>query len=132
MGLLIRWLIMALTLFMIPHLVHGVYVAGFGPALAAALVLSVLNFTVRPVLILLTLPLTLFTLGFFLLVINALMFELVGYVVEGFHVDSFLSALIASIITTAVSWVLHLSIGSSNGRRVIVVRQERRSDVIDV
>ena len=70
MGLLIRWLVTALAIFMIPHLVHGVHVAGFGPALAAALVLSVLNFTVRPILILLTLPLTVFTLGFFLLVIN--------------------------------------------------------------
>ncbi len=133
MNLLFRWLVTALVIFMIPSLVPGVHVAGFGTALAAALVLSVLNFTVRPLLIILTLPMTILTLGFFLFVINALMFQLSGHLVDGFQVDSFFSALVASLITTLVSWILQLSVRQHGGKNVVIVRGwSKKDDVIDI
>ncbi|MBY0371784.1 phage holin family protein [bacterium] len=104
MLLLVRWMILAFTILAIPSLVPGIAVASFGTALAAAAILSILNLLVRPFLILLTLPLTLVTFGFFLLVINALIFQFAGYLVSGFHVSSFGAAFFASLLVTFVNW----------------------------
>ncbi len=76
-------------------------------ALFAAAVLGILNALVRPLLILLTLPLTIVTLGFFILVINALLFQLASALVPGLHVASFWSAVFASVIVSIVSWILN-------------------------
>jgi putative membrane protein len=106
MRLLIAWLINALALLALPYLMHSVTVSDFGTALVAALFLGLVNTLIRPVLVLLTLPVTLVSMGLFILVINAFLFWLVAQVVEGFHVSSFGSAFLAAILYSIISWAL--------------------------
>ena len=80
---------------------------GFGTALFAALILGIVNTFIRPVLVFFTLPISLLTLGLFTLVINALLFWLVGSLVTGFEVHGFLSAFFGAIIVSIISWVLN-------------------------
>ena len=98
MRLVLKWLLSAAALLLIAYLYSGVAVAGFGSALLAALVIGLLNTLVRPVLVLLTIPITLLTLGLFLFVINALMFWAASGLLSGFHVAGFGSALIGSLL----------------------------------
>lgn len=123
MRLLGRWLLTTLTILAVPYLVGGVEVDGFGTALLAAALLGVLNLTVKPLLILFTLPLTLLTLGLFLLVINALVFQMAGAILPGLRVASFGSAFLASLVVTFVSWVMNLSVERRLGKRILVVRR---------
>ena len=110
MRLLIGWAINAGVLLLLPYVLPAVQVKSFGTALLVALVLGLLNASVRPVLVLLTLPITVLTLGLFLLVINGLMFWLVGRMLDGFEVAGFwwavLAAVLYSVISAAVSSVL--------------------------
>lgn len=106
MRLLALWLINALALLAVPYLTHSVQVAGFGSALIAALILGFVNTLVRPVLVLLTLPVTLLTLGLFIFVINGLMFWIVAQLVGGFHVAGFWSAVGGALLYSIVSWAL--------------------------
>ena len=92
MKLIVRWLLLAAALLLVAHLSPGVSVNSFAAALVAALVLGLLNVLVRPLLVLLTLPVTVLTLGLFLFVINALMFWAAAGLLAGFKVDSFGSA----------------------------------------
>jgi putative membrane protein len=98
MKLLLRILITALLVMAISYLMKGVVVDEFSTALLVAIVLGLLNFFVKPVLVLLTLPVTFFTLGLFLLVINAIIIMLCDHFVDGFGVNSFFTALFFSII----------------------------------
>jgi putative membrane protein len=108
--LLARWILNAAALLLVAYLYPGVHVEGFVPALVAALVLGLVNAVIRPILVILTLPATLLTLGLFLFVINAFLFWLVAEVVRGFTVTGFGAALLGSIlyslITLLTSWVL--------------------------
>jgi len=122
-GILIRWLVTTIAIFMVPSLVPGVKVEGFGAALAAAAILGILNALVRPILIILTLPLTILTLGVFILIINALLFQLAGAIVSGIHVASFWSAFFASIIVSLVSWILNSAVSGGAGERTVIVRR---------
>ncbi|MFM8313615.1 MAG: phage holin family protein [Deltaproteobacteria bacterium] len=122
----IKWLVTAGTILAIPHLVTGVYIDGLGTALAVAAVLALLNLLVRPLLVLVTLPLTLVSLGFFLLVINAFLFKLTASFVMGFAIDSFSSAFFASLILSAVSWICNLSLNKDSGRIKFEVRRPER------
>lgn len=110
MRLLVRWCINALALLAVAYLYTGVQVDGIIAALIAALVLGLVNAVVRPVLIFLTLPATIVTLGLFIFVINALMFMLVGEIVKGFSVSGFWAAMLGSImfsvISLLVSWLV--------------------------
>jgi putative membrane protein len=110
LSLIARWIINAAALLLVAYLYPGVTVASFWAAMLAALVLGLVNALIRPLLILLTLPVTLLTLGLFLFVINALMFWLVAEIVEGFQVTGFWAALIGSVlyslITLVTSWLL--------------------------
>ena len=110
LALLARWLLNALALLAVAYLYEGVQVTGFTAALVAALVLGLVNAVVRPVLVLLTLPATILTLGLFLFVLNALLFWLVAEIVGGFRVTGFVAALVGSIlyslITLLTSWLL--------------------------
>lgn len=106
MRLLILWLINALALLAVPYLLHSVQVDSFGAALIAALILGFVNTLVRPVLVVLTLPVTLLTLGLFILVINGLMFWVVAQLVGGFHVGGFWSAVGGALLYSIVSWAL--------------------------
>jgi len=108
--LLARWIVNAAALMLVAYLYPGVAVTSFGAALMAALVLGLVNAVIRPILVVLTLPVTVLTLGLFLFVINALLFWLVAEVVQGFQVGGFGSALLGSIlyslITLLTSWLL--------------------------
>lgn len=106
MRLLAIWIVNALALLALPYVVPSVQVASFGTALIVALVLGLINAVLRPLLILLTLPVTLLTLGLFIFVINALLFQLAGNLVEGFNVSGFWPALLGSIAYSLISWVL--------------------------
>ncbi len=118
-----RLFLTTLTILAIPYVVSGVQVDGPLVAAFAAVLLLFFNFTVKPLLILLTLPLTVLTLGLFLFVVNAMVFSLVAAVIPGIHVASFWSALGASLLMSAVTWLLNLSTETQGGRRVIIVNQ---------
>lgn len=110
MMLIVRWMLNALALMAVAYLYPGVAVTGFMPALIAALALGLVNAVIRPILVILTLPATILTLGLFIFVINALLFWFVGEVVPGFTVNGFMAALIGSVLysvfTIISSWVL--------------------------
>ena len=119
MKLILRWLLLAAALLLVANVYPGVSVTSFGSALVAALVLGLLNTLVRPLLVLLTLPVTLLTLGLFLFVINALMFWSAAGVLSGFNVTGFGAALIGSVIYSLCGMVID----------VAMERLFRRSDV---
>ena len=102
--LLLAWLINALALLALPYIVPSVQVSGFGTALVAALLLGLVNAVIRPLLVLLTLPATVLTLGLFIFVINGLLFWMVASFVEGFHVAGFWSAVLGAIVYALISW----------------------------
>ena len=108
--LIARWILNAAALLLVAYLYPGVQVSSFIAALLAALVLGLVNAVIRPILVILTLPVTILTLGLFLFVINALMFWLVAEIVKGFTVSGFVPALIGSllysVITLLTSWLL--------------------------
>lgn len=106
MKLIVRWLLLAAALLLVAHLYRGISVASFEAALVAAFVIGLLNTLVRPVLVLLTLPVTLLTLGLFLFVINALMFWAAANVLDGFSVAGFTAALIGSLIYSVCGIVI--------------------------
>jgi putative membrane protein len=106
MKLIVRWLLLAAALLLVAYLYPGVQVASFTAALIAAFVLGIFNTLVRPLLVLLTLPVTLLTLGLFLFVINALMFWAAASVLSGFNVTGFWAALIGSLIYSVCGIVI--------------------------
>jgi putative membrane protein len=107
MRLLLTWLVNALALLALPHLFGSIRVDTFVTALVAALVLGLINTLIRPVLVLLTLPVTLLTLGLFIFVINGLLFWLAGSgLIAGFHVVGFWAAFFGAIVYSVLSWAL--------------------------
>ncbi len=109
MKLIIRWMLLAAALLLVAYLYPGVSVSSFGAAMIAALVLGLLNTLVRPLLVLLTLPVTVVTLGLFLFVINALMFWSAAGVLSGFNVTGFGAALVGSVIYSLCSMVIDVA-----------------------
>jgi putative membrane protein len=106
MKLLVKWLLSAVALLAVANLYGGVQVSSFGAAMVAALVMGLLNAVVRPILVILTLPLTLITLGLFLFVINAAMFWTAASILDGFQVQGFGAALLGSLIYTVLGLVI--------------------------
>ncbi len=106
-GILIRWLILTAAVLTAAYLVTGIQVGNFFSALAAAAVLGILNALLRPVLVVLTLPITVLSLGLFLFVINALLLLMASGVVGSFHVAGFGSALLGSLVISIVGWLLN-------------------------
>lgn len=106
MGLIVRLLINAVVVYLVASFLPGVSVDGFTTALIVAVVLALLNTFVKPILQLLSLPITILTLGLFLLVINVLIIKMTDYLVDGFTVDNWLIALIFSFIVSLVSGAL--------------------------
>jgi putative membrane protein len=100
--LILRWVLMAVALLAVSYLYSGVQVASFTSAMIAAVVIGLLNVVLRPVLVLLTLPVTLLTLGLFLFVVNALVFWAASGLMTGFHVNGFGAALLGSLIYSAL------------------------------
>ena len=111
MKLLIKWLLSAAALLLVAYLYQGVQVSSFTAALIAAFVIGLLNAVVRPVLVILTLPVTLITLGLFLFVINALMFWAAASLLDGFEVRGFVAALIGSLIYSALGVLIETALG---------------------
>ena len=107
MKILLRWLISAGALMLIAYYVPGIAVSGFYAALVAALILGLINVLIRPLILLLTLPINILTLGLFTLVINALMFWLASSVVKGFFVAGFWPAFWGALIMCVVGWFLN-------------------------
>ncbi|HVY35528.1 MAG TPA: phage holin family protein [Caulobacteraceae bacterium] len=105
MGFIVRFLMVALSLWLAAQIVPGIEVRSTSSVLLAALILGLLNAIVRPVIILLTLPLTIVTLGLFLFVINAAMLWATSLFLHGFMVRGFFPALLGSIVVSAISWV---------------------------
>jgi putative membrane protein len=106
MRLLLIWLINAVALLAVPHVVPGIAVDSFASALFAALVLALVNTILRPLLVLLTLPVTIITLGLFILVINGLLFWMVSSLVPGFHVHGLLAGVLGALLYSLVSWLI--------------------------
>jgi putative membrane protein len=117
-------LITAAGLALASALVPGIELDGSVTLIAAALLLGVVNAVVRPLAVLLTLPLTLLTLGLFLLVINAAMLGLVAWLLAGFHIAGFGSAVLGSLVVSFTSWVASWTIGPKGRVEILVVRRE--------
>jgi len=109
MKIIVRWLLLAAALLLVAYLYPGVTVASFGSAMIAAFVLGLFNTLLRPLLVVLTLPVTLITLGLFLFVINALMFYFAANVLQGFSVAGFGAALIGSLIYSLCGMVIDVA-----------------------
>ena len=122
-GFVVRMFITSLGLWVASAIVPGLDIQGFGTLLGSALLLGLVNAVVRPVIVLLTLPITIVTLGVFLLVINAAMLGLVASLFKSFAIQGFFSALLGSIIVSLVSWFASWCIGSRGRYEVLVVRR---------
>ena len=125
MGFLIRVLVNAFAIYLIAQIVPGIEVSSFLTALGAGLVLGLINAIVRPILVVLTLPVTLVTLGLFLFVLNGLCLWLTSQVVRGFEVHGFWAAVFGALIVGVVSWILNAFV-SDRGRIVVITGRGRR------
>ena len=112
--LLIRWLVITLAILFASTILSGIHVASLTTAIIAAAILGIVNTFLRPVSLVLTLPLTLLTLGIFAFVLNALMLLLVAYFVPGFEIDGFFWAFMGALIISVVSWIANRFINKSN------------------
>jgi len=106
MKLLLVWILNALALLAVTYLMPSIHVSGFVAALIAAAVIGLVNMLIRPILVLLTLPVTIVTLGLFILVINGLLFLLVGHVLQGFEVHGLLAGIVGAFLYSVISWLL--------------------------
>lgn len=111
MKILIKWLLSAAALLFVAYVYSGVEVQSFTSALIAAFVIGLFNVVLRPVLVLLTLPVTIVTLGLFLFVINALMFWAAASVLSGFQVTGFVAALVGSLIYSVLGVLIESALG---------------------
>jgi putative membrane protein len=115
MGILIRWVILTASIIIASYLLEGIRVSGFFSAFFAAAALGILNALFRPILLILTLPINVLTLGLFTFIINALMLKMASGIIPGFEVYGFWTAVIGSLIISVISWLLNSFI-SDRGR----------------
>ncbi len=127
-GLLVRWLLLTISIIVTSYLVDGIHVTSFFAAFFAAAVLGILNALFRPILIIITLPINILTLGLFTFVINALLLKMASGVVPGFYVEGFWSAVFGSLIISLVSWVLN-SFVNERGRIRYIDLKKRDGDI---
>ena len=125
MGFFVRVLVNILAIILAASVIRGIRLDGVLPAIAAGLLLGLVNAVVRPVLLILTLPITLVTLGLFLLVLNGFCLWLVASVIKGFHVDGFWSAMLGALVVSALSWIV-TALVSDSGRVVLITRRRSR------
>jgi len=125
MGFLIRLCLNAVALLIVSTVIPGIEVRGVLPALSAAFFLGLVNAVVRPILLILTLPLTIVTLGLFIPLINAFLLKLVSLMIQGFEVHGFWSAVFGALLLSIVSGLLSLFI-NDQGRVEVVVHHQRR------
>ena len=122
-GFLIRMLITSLGLWVASRIVPGMAISGFGTLIGSALLLGFVNAVVRPLLVLLTLPITIITLGIFLLVINGAMLGLVASLFDNFTLSGLFAAILGSVIVSLVSWFASWFIGPKGRFDVMIVRR---------
>ena len=127
-GLLLRWIILSVAIMVAAYLFPGIQVSGFGSALVAAMVLGILNAFFRPILIILTLPINVLTLGLFTFVINAFLLMMTSGVIGGLVVDGFGSALLGSLIISVVSWLLSSFINDQGRVQSLDIELRSRRD----
>ena len=127
-GFLLRAVVSGIGLWLASQIVPGIEFRSTETLIAAALLLGIVNAFVRPILVILTFPITLLTLGLFLLIINGLMIELVAFFLKGFVVSGFWPAFFAAIIVSLTSWVMSAWIGPPHGRIDVVTYRGGRWD----
>ena len=113
---LIRWLVTTIAVFAAENLIPGIHCNSAGALLGASLLLGIVNAFVRPILLLLSIPFIIVTMGLFILVVNALMLMLVAQIVPSFSVDGFWNAFFGSIVISLVSWILSSFFRTSDGK----------------
>lgn len=106
MKLFVVWFLNALALLVVAYLMPSIHVSGLSGALIAAAVIGLVNMLIKPLLVLLTLPVTILTLGLFILVINGVLFYLVGHVLQGFEVQSLMAGILGALLYSMISWAL--------------------------
>ncbi len=117
MRFLLNWLLKAVALLLVAYLVPDIHMRGLDVALIAAAVIGLMNMLIRPILIMLTLPITVLTLGLFILVINGCLFWAVGHYLQGFEVATLLAGVIGAVVYSLISWVLStLLLGQQTSR----------------
>jgi putative membrane protein len=130
MGLIIRWLVVTAAIILASYLLDGIVIRDFFSAFFAAAALGILNALFRPILIILTLPINILTLGLFTFLINALMLKMASEIIPGFEVHGFWTAIFGSLIISVISWVLNAFV-NDRGKVERTVRR-RKEDVIDM
>jgi putative membrane protein len=125
--LVLRWFILTVGITIAAYLIDGIQVSGFFSALFTAAILGILNALFRPVLLILTLPINLLTMGLFTFVINAFMLMLASGVISGFQVDGFWPAVFGSLIISAINWISSMLIGGAAGPP-----SREQGDIIDL
>jgi len=126
-GLLLRWLMLTVAIMFAAYVIEGIQVRGFLSAFFTAAILGILNAFFRPVLIILTLPINILTLGLFTFVINALMLMMASGVLSGFAVSGFWAAVFGSLLISLVSWVLN-SLINEKGKVEVIDLKKRDGD----
>jgi len=126
-GLLVRWLVLTVAIVFSSYLISGIQVSGFFSAIFAAAILGILNVFFRPILIILTLPINILTLGLFTFVINALILKMASGVISGFEVHGFWSAVFGALVISAFNWILN-SLINEKGRVEYVDLRKRDDD----
>src|SRR5581483_2830393 len=129
-GFLFRLVITALGLWVAAYIVPGVHISSVGSLLVAAVLLGIVNAVIRPIILILTLPLTVLTLGLFILVVNGISFALVSWLVPGFAVRGLGSAILGAIVVGLIGWFASTFVGSS-GRLEHIHRVEARGRRLD-
>lgn len=123
-GFLLRWSMNLLALMVAASIIKGIRIESVGMGVLAAGILGVVNAVIRPLVLLLTLPITILTLGFFTLVINAVMLQIVASLVPGFTIETFSAALVGALVVSLVSWVLNIFVGGDG--RVVYIRTSHK------
>ncbi len=127
LGFFLRWAVNLLALVIAGSLIPGIRIESMAMGIVAAGILGVVNAVIRPVVLVLTLPINVLTLGLFTLIINAAMLELVAYLVPGFFIESFSAAFLGALVISLISWVLNIFIGG-NGKVLIIRKANRDHD----
>lgn len=122
MKLVLRWALNAVALMLLPELIDSLALTSYSAALVSALLLGLINALIRPILILITLPITVLTLGLFTLVINALLFWMVSGLVAGFVVPDFATAFWGALLYSLLTWLVNLALDDPHAQRVHIRR----------
>ena len=124
--LLLRWMLNAVALLLLPEVLGGLRVDSYTAALVTALLLALINALIRPILILITLPITILTIGLFTLIINAALFWAAATIVSGVHVADFWTAFWGALLYSLLTWLVNIALGDAGGSRIDISVGHRR------